>query len=129
MNVYDSEQIEKVLIPSGYEKINDINQAHLIIVNTCAIRAKAEQKLFSFLGRLASLKKKNPDLVIAVGGCVAQQEGKKILERSSLVDLVFGTHCINGLPQYIEKILFSRERMVYVDLTKKIDELQNQQGF
>jgi tRNA-2-methylthio-N6-dimethylallyladenosine synthase len=81
MNVYDSEQIAGALKPLGYTETSGIKDADLIIVNTCAIREKAEQKVFSFLGRLAGLKRKKPGIIIAVGGCVAQQEGEKILER------------------------------------------------
>ena len=84
MNVYDSEQIVRGLTPFGYEITQSPGEADLIIVNTCAIREKAEQKAFSFLGRLAGLKRKKPNLIIGVGGCVAQQEGRKILEQDSL---------------------------------------------
>ncbi|MBU4420611.1 MAG: tRNA (N6-isopentenyl adenosine(37)-C2)-methylthiotransferase MiaB, partial [Proteobacteria bacterium] len=79
MNVYDSEQIAKILTPLGYKMNSSIEFADLIIVNTCAIREKAEQKVFSFLGRIAGLKRKKPGLIIGVGGCVAQQEGERIL--------------------------------------------------
>ena len=72
MNVYDSEQMARGLKPLGYEISPSIETADLIIVNTCAIREKAEQKAFSFLGRLTVLKRKKPELIICVGGCVAQ---------------------------------------------------------
>ena len=74
MNVYDAEQIEHTLEPLGYRRTQTLKTADLIVVNTCSIRAKAEQKAFSFLGRLDDLKQQNPRLVIAMGGCVAQQE-------------------------------------------------------
>jgi tRNA-2-methylthio-N6-dimethylallyladenosine synthase len=72
MNVYDSGQIHRRLAPLGFSITEDMNQADVIILNTCAIRAKAEQKAFSFLGRLVPLKEQNTHLIIAVGGCVAQ---------------------------------------------------------
>ncbi|MGD8844088.1 MAG: tRNA (N6-isopentenyl adenosine(37)-C2)-methylthiotransferase MiaB, partial [Desulfobacteraceae bacterium] len=92
MNVYDSAQIQSRLTNLGYTSTNELDQADIIIVNTCSIRDKAEQKAFSFLGRLAPLKKRNPALIIGIGGCVAQQEGRRILKRMPYVDLVFGTH-------------------------------------
>ena len=78
MNVYDSERMAKILAPLSYRLTSEIDSADLIIVNTCAIRDKAEQKVFSFVGRLAGMKKKKPNLIIGVGGCVAQQQGEKI---------------------------------------------------
>jgi len=122
MNVYDSRQIEKKLKASGYQATNSIEKADLIIVNTCSVRAKAEQKAFSFLGRLMNLKRKKPALIIGVGGCVAQQEGEKILERVPFVDLVFGTRAINRLPGMLDKIASKRYRIVDVELTETTDE-------
>ena len=98
MNVYDSEQIAIRLAALGYQQTGIVEIADLVIVNTCTIRAKAEQKAFSFLGRLAGLKIKKPGLIIGVGGCVAQQEGEKILRRVPHIDLVFGTQAIDRLP-------------------------------
>ena len=104
MNVHDSERIAGILHRRDYATVDDPELADLIIVNTCAIREKAEQKVFSFLGRLTPLKRKNPELVIAVGGCVAQQEGKKIVSRMPAVDLVFGTQALDRLPENLKKI-------------------------
>lgn len=123
MNVYDSEQIAKGLASLQYEMTPFLEKADLIIVNTCAIRAKAEQKVFSFLGRLAGLKKKRPDLIIGVGGCVAQQEGAKILARVPHLDLVFGTHAINRLPNAIQAILTKKCRIVDTQLSDQIKEM------
>lgn len=125
MNVYDSEQIEKLLAPSGYKINSSFEAADLVIVNTCAIREKAEQKVFSFLGRLADLKRKRPNLIIGVGGCVAQQEGKKIPERMPHVDLVFGTHAINRLPYLIEKIEAERCKLVDIEMSEVIEEFES----
>ncbi|MEE8552930.1 MAG: tRNA (N6-isopentenyl adenosine(37)-C2)-methylthiotransferase MiaB [Desulfobacterales bacterium] len=123
MNVYDSEQIARALKPMSYRKTPFLDMANLIIVNTCTIREKAEQKVFSFLGRLAGLKRKKPDLIIGVGGCVAQQEGGKILERAPYVDLVFGTNAIGRLPVIIERIEAKKCRIVDVEMSEQIEEL------
>lgn len=123
MNVYDSGQMARGLKPLGYEISPSIEAADLIIVNTCAIRGKAEQKAFSFLGRLTVLKRKKPGLIICVGGCVAQQEGRMILERVPHVDLVFGTHALNRLPEHIWNISLKRCRIADVEMTQEIMEL------
>ena len=125
MNVYDSEQIARILTPLGYKMSSSLEFADLIIVNTCAIREKAEQKVFSFLGRLAGLKRRKPSLIIGVGGCVAQQEGDKIMERMPHVDLVFGTHAISRLPYLIEKIESERCRLVDVEMSEIIEEFES----
>ncbi|MGB5747581.1 MAG: tRNA (N6-isopentenyl adenosine(37)-C2)-methylthiotransferase MiaB [Desulfobacterales bacterium] len=117
MNVYDSEQIAMRLAALGYQQTSSLAIADLVIVNTCTIRAKAEQKAFSFLGRLAKLKKKKPGLISAVGGCVAQQEGEKIFKRVPYLDLVFGTQAIDRLPYLIQKIEKKRCRIVDIEQT------------
>jgi tRNA-2-methylthio-N6-dimethylallyladenosine synthase len=117
MNVYDSEQIAMRLAALGYQQTGSLESADLVIVNTCTIRAKAEQKAFSFLGRLARLKKKKPGLITAVGGCVAQQEGEKIFKRIPHLDLVFGTRAIDRLPYLIQKIETKRCRIVDIEQT------------
>ena len=124
MNVYDSEQIAGALKPLGYTETSGTHDADLIIVNTCAIREKAEQKVFSFLGRLAGLKRKKPGLIIAVGGCVAQQEGEKILERVPYLDVVFGTHAIGRLPKIIKRVEDRKIRVIDVGTAATIDDLE-----
>ena len=111
---YDSGQIRNHLAVLGYEDTNRLPDADVIILNTCAIRAKAEQKAFSFLGRLADLKQQKPELIVAVGGCVAQQEGRRILSRVPHVDLVFGTQAIGRLARNLERIRSTRCRIVDV---------------
>jgi len=120
MNVYDSGQIQNRLAPMGYVPTDKLDEADLIIVNTCSIRDKAEQKAFSFLGRLAPLKKRNPGLIVGMGGCVAQQEGKRVLKRMPYVDLVFGTHAIGRLPRIIERIQETRCRVVDIEISETI---------
>ncbi|HUV50078.1 MAG TPA: tRNA (N6-isopentenyl adenosine(37)-C2)-methylthiotransferase MiaB [Anaerolineae bacterium] len=122
MNVYDSEQISRVLKPLRYNMTSSPEKADLIIANTCAIREKAEQKVFSFLGRVAHLKRKKPNLILGVGGCMAQQEGAKMLERVPYLDLVFGTHAIGRLPGMIERIEAKKCRIVDVEMPELIDE-------
>ncbi len=122
MNVYDSDQIVWRMKSLHYEMTPSLEKADLIIVNTCAIREKAEQKVFSFLGRLAGLKRKRPDLIIAVGGCVAQQEGAKILQRLPHLDLVFGTHAIDRLPDAVQTIASKKCRIVDIRMADQIKE-------
>jgi tRNA-2-methylthio-N6-dimethylallyladenosine synthase len=119
MNVYDSEQIAMRLAALGYQQTSTLDKADLVIVNTCTIRAKAEQKAFSFLGRLARLKKKKPGLITAIGGCVAQQEGEKMFKRIPFLDLVFGTQAIDRLPSLIQMIDQKRCRIVDIEQVDK----------
>jgi tRNA-2-methylthio-N6-dimethylallyladenosine synthase len=121
MNVYDSQQMAAFLAPHGYTLSDDIHRADLIIANTCTIRAKAEQKAFSFLGRLASAKARRPELIVAIGGCVAQQEGNRILRRVPHVDIVFGTHAVCRLPDMVNQVAQRRCRIVDVAQTEGID--------
>ena len=90
MNEHDSERMAGILEGQEYVQTNDAATADVIILNTCSIREKAEQKFYSELGRLRSLKLERPDLTIAVAGCIAQQEGKNILSRAPYVDMIFG---------------------------------------
>jgi tRNA-2-methylthio-N6-dimethylallyladenosine synthase len=122
MNVYDSERIAGGLTPLGYRQVSEPESADLVILNTCAIREKAEQKVFSFLGRMAGLKRKNPELIIGIGGCVAQQEGRKILDRAPYLDLVFGTHAVSRLPVLIQQVETTGGRLVDVELSDTIQE-------
>jgi tRNA-2-methylthio-N6-dimethylallyladenosine synthase len=121
MNVYDASQIAGVLAPLGYRLTDAPETADMVVVNTCTIREKAEQKAFSLLGRLAKLKVANPSLIVAVGGCVAQQEGRAILKRMPHVDLVFGTQAIFRLPEMVRRIESSRCRIVDVRQSDGID--------
>jgi tRNA-2-methylthio-N6-dimethylallyladenosine synthase len=121
MNVYDSQQMAAFLAADGYRPTEDLHQADLIIANTCTIRAKAEQKAFSFLGRLATAKAGRPELIVAIGGCVAQQEGEGILRRVPHVDIVFGTHAVCRLPDMVRQVAQRRCRIVDVAQVEGID--------
>ncbi len=101
MNEHDSERITGILQAQGCQSVSDAAAADMIILNTCSIREKAEQKFFSELGRLKSLKAERPGLKIAVAGCIAQQEGKNILSRAPYVDLVFGPSDIGHLSDMV----------------------------
>lgn len=104
MNEHDSERMAQVLEELGYAPTDDIEQAALILVNTCSVRRNPENKVYSFLGTLRRLKALRPELIIAVAGCVAQQEGQRILDRAPHVDLVFGPdHCF-ALPELLEAV-------------------------
>ena len=105
MNEYDSAKMVDLLTSSlGYETTELPEEADLLVLNTCSIREKAQEKLFHQLGRWKELKKKNPELVIAVGGCVASQEGKAIRSRAPNVDVVFGPQTLHRLPAMIKQV-------------------------
>lgn len=118
MNVYDSSKIAAILTFMGYRPSKSFNNADVVIINTCTIRAKARQKATSFLGRLAVRKKKNPDMIIGVGGCVAQHEGQSLLNQFPYVDIVFGTQALPRLPGLIQAVLDQRLRLVDTDLVE-----------
>jgi len=100
MNVYDSDKMADVLrAADGYEPTGDVEQADLVLFNTCSVREKAQEKVFSDLGRVKHLKAKG--VLIGVGGCVASQEGAAIIERAPYVDLVFGPQTLHRLPQML----------------------------
>ncbi len=104
MNEYDSEKMADVLqSQSGYTSTDNLDEADMVLLNTCSIREKAQDKVFSDLGRLRDLKAQKPNLIIGVGGCVASQEGKQIVNRAPYVDLVFGPQTLHRLPALINE--------------------------
>jgi tRNA-2-methylthio-N6-dimethylallyladenosine synthase len=115
MNEHDAERMAGLVAPMGYEVTTDVQDADLILLNTCSIREKAEQKVYSDLGRLAELKLARPHVVIGVAGCVAQQEGEALIRRSPAVDLVFGSKGIEKLPELLSEALATRRKVVYTD--------------
>jgi len=105
MNEYDSARMADVLRESGgYEPTDDPSEAELLLLNTCSVREKAQEKVFSLLGQWRRLKQARPDVIIGVGGCVASQEGEGITERAPFVDLVFGPQTLHRLPKMIETL-------------------------
>jgi len=108
MNVADSEQMAQVLSPE-YVLTDRPDDADLYLINTCAIRKKSEEKVRSLLGSLRALKQKRPQMLLGVGGCVAQQEGERLLAAVPHLDLVFGTHGIYRLPELVRRASLKRQ--------------------
>ncbi|MEC4750297.1 tRNA (N6-isopentenyl adenosine(37)-C2)-methylthiotransferase MiaB [Methylomicrobium sp. Wu6] len=105
MNEYDSDKMRDVLHAShGFELTDDPKQADVLLLNTCSIRERAQEKVFSALGQWRILKEKRPEVVIGVGGCVASQEGDAIQKRAPFVDIVFGPQTLHRLPQLLDQV-------------------------
>ena len=126
MNEYDSAKMLDLLAQDCQLAVTENEQdAHVLLLNTCSIREKAQEKVFSQLGRWKKLKQKNPDLVIGVGGCVASQEGEAIRTRAPYVDMVFGPQTLHRLPQMLERSRSTRKPVVDVSFPEieKFDHL------
>lgn len=126
MNEYDSSKMAEVLLQShGLEKTESIDDADVILLNTCSIREKAQEKVFSQLGQWREFKQKNPHVVIGVGGCVASQEGADIIKRAPYVDLVFGPQTLHRLPTLLDERLSSKKPVVDISFPEieKFDHL------
>src|SRR5688572_4648842 len=104
MNVHDSQRMEQVLRGAGYDRADELATSDVIVLNTCSIREKAEQKLRSEVGRLRQLKAEKPSLLIAVAGCVAQQEGDRLRRDMPEVDVVLGPDNIAELPDLLAEV-------------------------
>ena len=120
MNAYDSVRIKQML-SQDYEETDTTLDADLIIINTCSVRKKPDEKLFAVLGTLKPLKQKNKNLIIGVGGCVAQQYGSEIIKRVPHVDFVFGTHNLSLIPEFIKDSQCANN--VKVDYREKWEDL------
>ena len=118
MNVVDSERIVGLLDEIGYHQVEEPEQADLILLNTCAVRDKAVRKAYGHLGRFKPMKERKPDLILGMGGCIAQQEGKQLLEEFSYLDLVFGTHNVHRLPEMVQQVA---EKHVRCEETEFLD--------
>ena len=126
MNEYDSDRMQDLLgVSHGFEKTLDAQQADLLLLNTCSVREKAQEKVFSQLGRWKDWKDRNPDLVIGVGGCVASQEGDMIMKRAPYVDLVFGPQTYHRLPQMYDSVIKDKQSKVDISFPEieKFDNL------
>ncbi len=126
MNEYDSAKMAEVLGAShGYTLTEQAEEADVLLLNTCSVREKAQEKVFSQLGRWRELKQRNPDLVIGVGGCVASQEGEGIVMRAPFVDLVFGPQTLHRLPEMLAETRRSHRPVVDVSFPEieKFDHL------
>ncbi|ACL69918.1 tRNA (N6-isopentenyl adenosine(37)-C2)-methylthiotransferase MiaB [Halothermothrix orenii] len=116
MNVHDSEKLAGMLEEMGYKSTNNLEEADIIMVNTCAVRENAELRVFGRVGDFKRLKEKNPDLIIGVGGCMMQidENARKLYEKYPHVDLIFGTHNIHHIPELIKRIKEERGRIIEV---------------
>ncbi len=126
MNEYDSNKMTDVLKHShNLELTDDANQADVLLLNTCSIREKAQEKLFHQLGRWKKLKQDNPNLVIGVGGCVASQEGELILKRAPYVDIIFGPQTLHRLPNMLNEALNDKQTSIDISFPEieKFDHL------
>ncbi len=123
MNVHDSEQMAALLADKGYKLTENIKLADLILLNTCSIREKAAHKVYSELGRIGKLKEQNPELIVGVGGCLAQHLGRKFHKRVGHLDFVFGTHNIHRLPEMISSVENKREKITNVDFSKSLNSI------
>ncbi len=112
MNDHESAVLARLLEEDGNLEVARAEEADVILLNTCAIRAKAEQKVYSQLGRYRQLKEGRPELILGVGGCVAQGEGRKVFRRAPFVDLVFGTQAVHQVPGLVRLVRDGRRRLV-----------------
>jgi tRNA-2-methylthio-N6-dimethylallyladenosine synthase len=126
MNEYDSDKMRDVLHAShGFELIDDPKQADVLLLNTCSIREKAQEKVFSALGKWRKIKALRPDVIIGVGGCVASQEGSAIQKRAPYVDIVFGPQTLHRLPQLLDEVRGKQQPVVDISFPEieKFDNL------
>ena len=126
MNEYDSSKMADLLLSThGLELTEAPEEADVLLLNTCSIREKAQEKVFHQLGRWKELKKNNPNLVIGVGGCVASQEGEHIRHRAPYVDIIFGPQTLHRLPEMINQIRGGKSSVVDVSFPEieKFDRL------
>jgi len=125
MNEQDSLRAGSCLAEAGCRQASSPHEADILIVNTCSIRRKAEEKAYSLLGRFRALKKKRPGVIVAVGGCVAQQEGAGLLERMPQVDFVFGPHHVSQIDRLVRRSRTDGERFAVVDhVTDSVEDLE-----
>ena len=126
MNEYDSDKLRDVLQAShGFELTDIPEQADVLLLNTCSIREKAQEKVFSAVGRWKKIKDKRPGVIIGVGGCVASQEGAAIQKRAPYVDMVFGPQTLHRLPELLNKARNGEQRVVDISFPEieKFDNL------
>ena len=128
MNQYDSERIAQVMSRVGYLQTDRIDAADLILLNSCSVRDKAEQKVYSALGSWKEFKDYRDGVIIGVGGCVAQQEGENLLKRVPHLDLVFGTHNIQKLPEMVAQVETSRARPLEISFYRDPAYMESDDG-
>ncbi|MCG2779003.1 MAG: tRNA (N6-isopentenyl adenosine(37)-C2)-methylthiotransferase MiaB, partial [Desulfobacterales bacterium] len=116
MNEYDSDFLAQSLISSGFSPVDNSKYADIILINTCTVRAKPEQKAFSLLGRMSELKQENPGLIMGVVGCLAQQKGHELMKRFPQLDFVMGPREIGRIKEVLRRIDTDGEKIVATDL-------------
>lgn len=126
MNVYDSVKMKELLDPFGFESTEDMNEADMVILNTCHIREKASEKMYSELGRVKQIKdakktadSKSSEMIIVVAGCVAQAEGEEIFARAPYVDIVVGPQSYHTLPELVAKLARSEKHLIDLDFIEE----------
>lgn len=119
MNVYDSDRMQDLMNSVGYKNSDNVDDSDIVIINTCHIREKASEKLFSDLGRIKPFKEKmhenGKQMIVAVAGCVAQAEGQEIFKRSSVVDIIVGPESYQTLPDLVGKVIRDKSRQINLD--------------
>lgn len=126
MNEYDSSKMADLLNSThGYTLTDEAEEADVLLLNTCSIREKAQEKVFALLGRWKKLKANNPDVIIGVGGCVASQEGERLRERANCVDIVFGPQTLHRLPEMLNQVRGSKSPVIDISFPEieKFDRL------
>jgi tRNA-2-methylthio-N6-dimethylallyladenosine synthase len=130
MNEYDADYLSQLLVEEDFLPTSDPKTADMIVINTCSVREKAEQKAFSLLGRMIALKKRKSGLIVGMMGCIAQQEGGRLMERFPDLDFVMGTRELYRFPEIFHHIYFQRERIVATDLSiEPVSPRPNAAGF
>ena len=126
MNEHDGENIKAILEDMSYTETDDMEQADFILLNTCAIRENAHNKVFGYLGRIKHLKESRPDVIAGICGCMAQEEVvvKEIMSKHKYLDLVFGTHNIHELPEILDKVVETKSQQIQV-YSKEGDIIEN----
>ena len=119
MNFSDAERMEGELAKLGYESIEDMEQADLIMINTCAVRENAEDKVYGKIGEIKNLKRKNPDLILGITGCMAQKEGEKLIKRAPHIDFVLGTNKIQEVVSTVSKLEQAQEKHIVIQKSMK----------
>src|SRR5690554_959826 len=126
MNEHDTEVMSGLLLEMGYTEAHEMREADVILLNTCAIRENAENKVFGELGHSKPIKKENPDVIIGICGCMSQEEGvvNRIMQKHPFVDMIFGTHNIHRLPSLLKEAMFQKAMVVEV-WSKEGDIIEN----
>ena len=117
-NVSDGERMAGQLKAIGYERTEDMEQADLILINTCCVRETAEDKVYGKIGEIKALKRKKPELIFGIAGCMAQKEGEALIKRAPHIDFVLGTSKVHSLSQTVRRIEAERQHVVDVNLTE-----------